>query len=282
MIQVRDFNMRIYLTLLFVLFTACAWSADDVKEMEIVTKATAWLDAEPNKRSLSDGLDLIDICIFAQKEWDSDGPNRIDGVLNSILWAIATDGSSQNEVRLVNYIDHLFLRDGYHSPRTIPNLMLLFTIPEGSASWSDARRSEYLDRREPIVISIWSRINAGAKKVLAEGRPFLSVRKPHNYPGKSVEEHEKEMVLYRIEEEVQKVEIEKERLCVERNDFKDIRKYLIQDPNEPYEPNMPFEPKMTKWIRHWYLPNNLIRLNTVLSAAGFDLEEIKQISTGVK
>ena len=271
--------MRICLTLLFVLFTACAWSADDVKEMEIVTKATAWLDAEPNKRSLSDGLDLIDICIFARKEWDSDGPNRIDPVLNSILLAIATDGSSQNEVRWVNYIDHLFLRDGYHSPRTITNLILLFTIPEGSASWSDARRSEYLDRREPIVISIWSRINAGAKKVLAEGRPLLSLQEPHNYPGKSVEEHEKEMALYRIAKEVQKVGIENARLYKEGDSFKDIRKYLIQDPNEPKGLN---EPKMTKWVRHWYLPNNLTRLNTVLSAAGFDLEEIKQISTVVK
>jgi hypothetical protein len=279
MIQVRDFNMRICLTLLFVLFTACAWSVDDVKEMEIVTKGMAWLDVEPNKRSLSDGLDLIDICIFARKEWEWDGPNRIDPVLNSILLAIATDGSSQNEVRLVNYMDHLFLRDGYHSQRTLANFDILFTIPEGSASWSDARRSEYLDRREPIVIRIWSRINAGAKKVLEEGKPLLSLQEPHNYPGKSVEEHEKEMALYRIEKEVQKVENEKARLCVERNDFKDIRKYLIQDPNEPKGLN---EPEMTKWVRHWYLPNHLTRLNTVLSAAGFDLEEIKQISTGVK
>jgi hypothetical protein len=271
--------MRICLTLLFVLFTACAWSADDVKEMEIVTKATAWLDAEPNKRSLSDGLDLIDICIFARKEWDWNGPNRIDPGLNSLLAAIATDGSSQNEVRLVNYIDHLFLRDGYHSPRTLANLDTLFTIPEGSASWSDTRRSEYLDRREPIVISIWSRINAGAKKVLEEGRPLLSLQEPHNHPGKSVVEHEKEMALYRREKEVQKVEIEKSRLCVERNDFKDLRDYLIQQPNVPKSLT---EPEMTRWVRHWYLPNNLTRLNTVLSAAGFDLEEIKQISTGMK
>lgn len=248
--------------------------------MEIVTKAMAWFDVEPNKRSLSDGLDLIDLCIFARKEWVPDGPNRIDPVLNSILLAIAIDGSSQNEVRLVNYIDHLFLRDGYrHSQRTITNLEILFTIPEGIVSWSDVRRSEYLDRRESIVISTWSRINAEAKKVMAAGWPLLSLQPPHMYPGKSVEEHEDEMALYRKKEEVQKVEIEKSRLWEEWKSFKDLKEGLIQQPNEPYKTNMPFEPIMTKWVRNWYLPKDLTRLNTVLSAAGFDQEEIKQMSS---
>lgn len=259
--------MRIYLILLSVLFTACAWSVDDVKEMEIVTKATAWLDVEPNKRSLSDGLDLIEACISAQKRQAVmyvDDQDPIDPVLNSLLMAIAINGSSSSEVRLVNFCDHLMLRYGNDFRRGHELMEILFANPEGSVSWSDIRRSEYLERREPMVIARWSRINAGAKKVLVGGARILTLL-PDIDTTQSVEEQEKAMARYLTARDVA---YEESRLFIEKSDFERLKEELI-------EPT-------TKWVRHWYLPNNLTRLNTVLSAAGFDLDEIKQISTGVK
>jgi len=247
-------------TLLSAILAVCAWSADDSEAALILTQGTAWLDAQPHERSLANGMILIETCILEQNRLGEKDPERFDGVLNSLLMAVATDGSSLEEARLVNVCDHLILRYGNDLRRSRAILAVLFNNPNGSVSWTDKRRAEHLDRREPIIVAYWSRINAGASKAPEGGLPFFNIAQPSD-DTLNAEERAKAWDLYY---QARDVNNEKARQAV-------LQSHFLNAKDSTIEP-------MIEWVTHWYLPNDLPRLNAILSAAGFDASEMKKIT----